>query len=133
MSPSVHAKNENKDIFILGKGETKVLGNTTLTAEAEYSINFSRSQRQFCLHLHYNGTNSFLFVNTPKIHQFKARDLEIKRNPLRLGSISKYFSVDNMKNTGLNGYVYDFRVDYNAIALDDMLDIHKYLMKKHDI
>ena len=133
MSPSVHANNENKDIFILGKGETKVLGNTTLTAEAEYSINFSRSQRQFCLRLHYNGTNSFLFVNTPKTHHFKARDSEIKRNPLRLGSISKYFSVDYMKKTGLNGYVNDFRVDYNAIALDDMLDIHKYLMKKHDI
>ena len=50
-----------------------------------------------------------------------------------LGNISKDFSVDNMKNTGLNGYVYDFSVDYNAIALNDILDIHKNLMKKHDI
>ena len=49
-----------------------------------------------------------------------------------LGNISKDFSVDNMKNTGLNGYVYDFSVDY-AIAFNDILDIHKNLMKKHDI
>ena len=38
-----------------------------------------------------------------------------------------------MKKTGLNGYVYDFSVDYDSIAVDDMLDIRKYLMKKHDI
>ena len=41
--------------------------------------------------------------------------------------------VDNMTKTGLNGYVYDFSVNYNVIAVDDILDIHKYLMKKHDI
>ena len=50
-----------------------------------------------------------------------------------LGNISKDFSVDNMKKIGLNGYDYDFSVDYDAIPVDDILDIHKYLMKKHDI
>ena len=43
------------------------------------------------------------------------------------------FSVDNMKKIGLNGYLYDFSVDYNAIAVDDILGIHKYLMKNHGI
>ena len=38
-----------------------------------------------------------------------------------------------MKNTGLNGYVYDFSVDYDVIAVDDILDIQNYLMKKNDI
>ena len=38
-----------------------------------------------------------------------------------------------MKDTGLNGYVYDFRVDYNATAVDDIKDIHKHLMKKNNI
>ena len=38
-----------------------------------------------------------------------------------------------MKNTGLNGYIYDFSVDYDAIAVDDILDIHKYLIKRHDM
>ena len=37
-----------------------------------------------------------------------------------------------MKKTGLNGYVYDFSGDYDAIAVDDLLDIHKYLMKKNN-
>ena len=50
-----------------------------------------------------------------------------------LENISKDFTVDNTKKTGLNGYVYDFRVDYNAIVVDDILDIHKYFMKKNDI
>ena len=44
--------------------------------------------------------------------------------------ISKDFSIDNLKKTGLNGYVYDFTVDYDAIKVDDVLDIDKYLMKK---
>ena len=38
-----------------------------------------------------------------------------------------------MKINGLNGYVYDFSVDYDAFAVDDILDIHKYLVKKHNI
>ena len=53
--------------------------------------------------------------------------------PLCLGNISKDFSVDNMKNTGLHGYVYDFNVDYDAIAVDDILVMHKYLMEKNGI
>ena len=51
--------------------------------------------------------------------------------PLCVGNISKDFSVDNMKKSGLNGYVYDFSVDFDAIAVDDILDIHKYLMEKN--
>ena len=46
---------------------------------------------------------------------------------------SNDFSVDSMKKTGLNGYVYDFSVDYSAIAVDDVLDIHEYFIKKHSI
>ena len=83
--------------------------------------------------MHYNGANSYLFVNAVEIRKFKAKDSEIKATPLCLGNVSKDFPVDNMKETGLNGYVYDFSVDYDAIAVDDILDIHRYLMKKHDI
>ena len=38
-----------------------------------------------------------------------------------------------MKKNGLNGYVYDFSVDYDVIEVDDILDIHNYLMKKNNI
>ena len=83
--------------------------------------------------MHYNGANSYLCVNGTEIHKFKAKDCEIVASPLCLGNISKDFSVDNMKKTGLNGYVYDFSVDYDAIAVDGILDIHKYLMEKNGI
>ena len=133
MSSSVHADNKKKDILILGKGNTKELDNTSLRSEAKHSINFSRSERKFCLSFHYNGSKSFLYVHATKIHQLKAKDSEIKRYRLLLGNISKDFSVDNIKKTGLNGNVYDFNVDYNAIDTNNIIDIHKYLMKEHDM
>ena len=85
------------------------------------------------LSLHYNGAKSYLFVNGTKIIKYKAKDSEINAIPLCLGNVSKDFSVDNMKKTGLNGYVYDFSVDYDAIAVDDILGIHKYLINKNNI
>ena len=66
------------------------------------------------LSLHYNGANSYLFVNGAEIYKSKAKDSEIVATPLCLGNISKNFSVNNMKKTGLNGYVYDFSIDYDA-------------------
>ena len=83
--------------------------------------------------LHYNGANSYLFANGTKIIKFKAKDSEITAYALCLGNISKDWSVDNMKKTGLKGYVHDFSVDYDAILVSDILDIHKYLMKKNGI
>ena len=121
-----------KYILILGKGPTQGL-EQTLNAEKMYSINFTENNNKFCLSLHYNGANSYLFVHGTEIIKLKAKDSEIVTTPLCLGNISKDFSVDNMKKTGLNGYVYDFSVDYDAIAVDDILDIHNYLMKKNDI
>ena len=124
---------KQKIILVLGKDFVQGLDNTTIYAKKLYSINFTENNKNFCLSLHYNGANSYLFVNGTEIHKFKARDSEIVASPLYLGNISKDFSVDNMKKTGLNGYIYDFSVDYDAIAVDDILDIHIYLMKKNDI
>ena len=89
--------------------------------------------KKFFLILHYNRANSYLFVNGIEIYKFKAKDSEITATPLCLENISKDWTVDNIKKTGLNGHVYDFRADYDTIAVDDILDIHKYLMKKNDI
>ena len=87
----------------------------------------------FCLSLHYNGANSYLFVYGIEIIKFKAKDSEINPYELCLGNISKDWSLDNMKKTSLQGCVYDFRVDYDAILVSDILDIHKYLMEKNGI
>ena len=73
-----------------------------------YSINFTESNKKFCLRLHYNGENSYLFVNGTEIYKFKAKDSETVATPLCLGNISKEWTVDNIKKTGLNVYVYDF-------------------------
>ena len=83
MSSSAHIDNKKKDILVLGKGPTQGLGHT-LTAEKTYSINFTGAQNKFCLSLHYNGENSYLFVNGTKIIKFKAKDSEIVATPLCL-------------------------------------------------
>ena len=132
MSSSTKIDNGKKDIFILGKGPTQGLENK-LSAEKMYSVNFTERNQKFCLSLHYNGANSYLFVNGTEIYKFKAKDSETAATPLCLGNTSKDWSVDNMKKTGLNGYDYDFSVGYDAIAVDVILDIHNSLMKKNDI
>ena len=91
------------------------------------------TRKKNCLKLHYNGSNSYLFVNGTEIIKFKAKDSELATTPLCLGNISKDWSVAKMERTGFNGYVYDFSVDYDAIAVDNILDIYKYLMKKNNM
>ena len=106
----------------MGKSPTNGLEHT-LKAEKMYSINFTLTGRKFCLSLHCNGANSSLFVNGTKIIKFKAKGSEIVATPLCLGNIS----------SGSNGYVYDFSVDYDALAVDDILGIHNYVMQNNDI
>ena len=132
VSSSTKIDNRKKDILILGKGPTQGL-ESTLSAEKMYSINFTKKNTKFCLSLHYNGANSYLFVNGTEIIKFKAKNSEILAYSLCLGNISKDWSQDNMKKNGFYGYIYDFSTDYNAIAVCDILDIHKYLMKKNGI
>ena len=87
MSSSVHINNKNKDILILGEGPIQGLDDTTLTAEAKYPFSFTQPRKRFELSLHYNGSNSFLFVNATKIYQFKAKHSEIKNHTMCLGNI----------------------------------------------
>ena len=96
MSSSACNDNKKKDILILGKGPTQGLEHT-LTAEKMYSINFTVTKKKFCLSLHYNGANSYLFVNGTEIYKFKANDSEIVVTPLCLGNICKDWSTNNMK------------------------------------
>ena len=121
-----------KGILILGKGPSQGLEHT-LTVEKMFSINFTVTRKKFCISLQCNGANSYLFVNGTEIIKFKAKDSEIVTTPLCLGNISKDWCIDNMKITGFNSFAYDFSVDYDAIAVDDILDIHKYLMKKNNM
>ena len=120
MSSSVHIDKKSKDILILGEGPTQGSDNTTLTAEAKNPVNFTQPWKRFVLH--YNRSNSFLFVNATKIYKFKAKDSEIKYSTLCLSNNSKDFTFNNMKKF--------FSVDFNSIYTNDILGIHKYFMKK---
>ena len=117
MNSSVPIDDKKRYILILGKDPTQGVDDTTLTAEAQYSVNFSRSNRKNCLSMHYNGNNSFLYVNAIKVYRFKAKDSEIKQYPLCLGNISGDSSAYNMDRTGLNGCVYDFSLIIELLIL----------------
>ena len=88
MSSSTKIDNKKKDILIFGKGPTPLLKHT-LSAEKMYSINFTEHNKSFCLSFHYDGGNSFMFVNGKEIHKFKVKDSEIVVTPLCLGNIFK--------------------------------------------
>ena len=133
MRSSGHADNLKKDFLVLGEGPTEQLDGTILIAEKKYSINFTENIKKLCLRLHCNGANSYLFINGTEIIKFNGKHSEIAANPLCLENVSKEFSVDSMEKTGLNGYVYDFSADYDAIAVNDILGIHKYLIKKNGV
>ena len=93
MSSLVHIDNKKRYILILVKCPTNCLDDTTLTAEKEYYINFTEQQKKFCLSLHYNGLNNYIFINDVDIHKFKAKDFEINAAPLCFGNVSKDFST----------------------------------------
>ena len=130
MSSSVHVENERKDNLILDEGLTQGLDDTILTAEAKYLINFTQPGEKFVLSLHYNGSNSFLFFNATNVYKSKQKNTGRKDYGICLGSISKDFIINDIKKTGLKGVVNPISVDFNTINTNDILNIHKYLIKR---
>ena len=87
--------------------------------------------------LHYDQAGRYLFVNGTEIHKIKAKSFDMDKgefisSEICLRNISTDISADNMKKTGLYGNVYDFSIDYKLIAVNDILDIHEYLMEKNN-
>ena len=97
LSSSSHANNQKNSILVLGKDFVQRINGTTFYAGKLSKISFTEKNKTFCLSLHCNGANSYLFVNGTEVHKFKAKDSKIVASPLCLGNISKDFSVDNMK------------------------------------
>ena len=131
MNSSPHI-DKGKDINIRNRSKARVTW-AFINCRKVNSINFTEDTKKICLSLHYNGANSYLFVNRTEIIKFKAKDSNIVARPLWLGNISKDWSIDNMRKSSFTGYVYDFSVGYDAIGVDDIKDIHKYLMKKNNM
>ena len=129
MSSSVHVDNKNKNILILGEEQTQGLDDTTIKKKQNIVLTL-HNQIRVVLSLHYNGSNSYVFAIATKIYQFKAKNLEVKDCALYLCNTSKNLIINNMKKTELGGVVKKFSVDSNSIDNNDILDIHKNLMKR---
>ena len=133
-SSSSHNDNQINEFLILGEGDTFGINGRFGAPEKKFSINFCKAKTKFCLSLHYNGDIIFLVVNGKEIYKFKANNRNVNfPTQFCLGNISNKFSFIESKEVCLKGIVYNFTVDYNAIAADYILDIHKYLMKKNGI
>ena len=128
-----HSSNKANNIFIMGDSFVQGINYTTLYAEKIYSKNFSAVNEKFVLSLHYNVDNSYLFVNGEQELKFKVKDEQIVKEKLCLGNISDDWTAANAEKTGLFGEVYDFAVDYTAVRVGDIYNVHRYLMKKNGI
>ena len=129
----VHSNNKANNIFIMGDGFVQGINDTTLYAEKMYSKNFSAVDEKFVLSLHYNGDNSYLLANGKQELKFKAKDEQIVKEKLCLGNISDDWTTSNAEKTGLFVEVYDFAVDYMAVSVGKIYNVHRYLMKKNEI
>ena len=134
MSFSKHANNKANNIYVMGKDYIQKINDTTIHAENMYYRNFTDSGKKFVLSLHYNGNNSYLFVNGRQELKFKAKTDQLVKEKLYIGNLSDKWTTSESEKTGLYGKIYDFIVDYQEIVgTTKILDIHKYLIVKHDI
>ena len=128
-----HANNKANNIYVMGDLFVQGINDTALYAEKLYSQNFTAANKKFVLSLHYNSDNSYLLVNGKRELKFKAKDDQIVKEILCLGNISDDWTAANAQNTGFLGEIYDFAVDYTSTNIGDMYNVHRYLMKKHNI
>ena len=144
MSRSVHTSNKTQYILVLCKAFVQKIESKKIYAEKIYSPNFCLENKVFVLSLHYNGHNSYLFVNGQKVTQFKANDSVISSantSILTLGTLAKPYpsgannrlSSKYINDTKMYGNIYDFSVDYSSISNEDILKIHICLMKKNGV
>ena len=129
----VRANNKANNIYVMCDLFVQGINDTTLYAKKIYSQNFTAANKKFVLSLHYNGDDSYLFVNGKRELKFKAKDDQIVKEMLCLGNLSDDWTAANAQKMGSWGEVYDFAVDYTSTNIDDIYNIHRYLMKKHNI
>ena len=134
MSFSVHAINRANHIYLMGTGLTQGINDTTIYAEKNFYRNFRDFGKKFMLSLHYNGNDSYLFVNGGQELKFKAKTDQLVKEKLCIRSLSDQWTTSESEKTGLYGKIYDFVVDYEQISgVKAIYDMHRYLMTKHNI
>ena len=134
MSFSIHSTNKTQIIYLMGKDFIQGINGTTIYAEKLYKTNFTEHSKKCSLSLHYNGDDSYLFVNRVEQLKFKSSISYKDRSLLCVGNMSSDWSLTNGTKTGLYGNVYDFAVNYVRLnSVETIYDIHRYLIKKHNI
>ena len=144
ISFSKNANNKRNNIYVMGKDYVQRINDTTLYAEKIndttlyakniYYRNFTDLGHKFVLSLHYNGNNSYLYVNGNQELKFKAKTDQLVKEKLCLGNLSDQWTTSESEKTGLHGKIYDFVVDYEQITgTAKIIDMHRYLINKHNI
>ena len=124
MSNSRHSTNNTQSVLIPGHSLIQKINDRSIHVEKMYRPTFTVDNKTFCLSLHYNGGNSYLFVNGKEVTKFKAKNSELIKHSMCLGGLSlDYYNKDKIKYAGLYGNVYDFSVDYSVITNDKILHI----------
>ena len=134
MSFSAHATNRANHIYLIGDGFTQDISDTTLYVEKDYWRNFTDPGKKFIISLHYNGDESYFFVNGRQKLKFKAKTDQLVKEKLCIGNLSDQWTASESEKTGLYGSIYDFVVDYEQIVgVKTIYDMHRYLIIKHNI
>ena len=134
MSFSVHATNRANNIYVMGVGLTQGIHDTTIYAEKNFYRNFTDFGKKFMLSLHYNGDDSYFFVNGRQELKFKTKTDQLVKEKLCVGNLSDQWTTSESEKTGAYGKIYDFVVDYEQIVgVKTIYDMHRYLMTKHNI
>ena len=134
MSFSKHANNKANNIYVMGKDYITKINDTTIYTEKMFYRNFTDPGKKSILILHYNGDNSYLFVNGREELKFETKTDQLVKENLCLCNLSRYWTKDQSTKTSLYGNIYDFVVDYKVIVgTTTIYDMHRYLMTKHNI
>ena len=134
LSFSVHATNKANYIYLMGTVLTQAINDTAIYAEKNFYRNFTDPGKKFVLSLHYNGDDSYLFVNGRQELKFKCKTDQLVKEKLCIRNLSDQWTTSESEKTGLYGKNYDFVVDYEQISsVKAIYDMHSYLMTKHNI
>ena len=90
-------------------------------------INFNKTKTNFCLSLHYNGDESYLYVNKTETSKFKTW------YNFCLESVSNNFTKEKQSGISSNGTPYGSSVNHVSIKKEDIHSIHLYLKVKNNV
>ena len=134
MSFKIHANNRANNIYVMGELFIQCINDITIYAKKKFYRNFTDPGKKVMLSLHYNGDDSYLFVNGRKELKFKCKTDQLVKEKLCIGNLSDQWTTSESEKTGLYGNIYDFVVDYEQIlGVKAIYDMHRYLMTKHNI